>query len=733
MWPPTQAPSPDQAEAKALAEKAAKRIEMTRKAVEDAAAVSGALWLSYVFVLLYLAIAGGTVTHVDLLLERPVRLPFLNVDLPLVPFFALAPLLFIVTHFYTLVHFLMLSAKIGQLNKALDDEAEAPDLEAENIRQALPSNIFVQLLAGPRGIRETGLGRLLKGIAWNTLVLAPILLLLLLQAQFLPYHFAAVTWLQRFAVLTDVVILWALWPAVLACDGDLCFWRRIAAWWRIEKSGRLHRSLTRIQRGFWPLIETATPLAIAFTVATFPGEWLDEYIGSISWIPASITIRRGHTVETKKIFTSIHNLLFVGDVDFFAQRRVSIFSNTLIVQGINLVETAKIDNNGAKTSFSLRGRELRGAVFDWADLRKIDLAGAELQGASFLYTQLQHTSFDYAQLQDAQLDFAQLQNASLDHAQLQGASLNWAQIQGASLKGAQLQGASLHFAQLQGVSLEGAQLQGASLIGVQLAGAFLNEASLDGASLDLANLQGASLVRAQLQGAWLENAQLQGALLDGASLDGALLFRANLQGASLKGARLRGASLDEVVLWRTNFQEAQFDRITAQGASWLAEQNSVDFREEWTHESFLKLQTLVRNTVPERPLYTSPAYQIYPQLQNRGRDITLQRIADLDPSAAHWLDNFWMLRADSVVSAIADDTTYRNSLADILQKLVCSGDVNSIFVLRNLSTRRSRLAALEDFAPEWAEEIIDNCSIRGLTNSDAEKLRGAARMAAQLQ
>jgi hypothetical protein len=39
------------------------------------------LWLSYLFVLFYLAIAVGSVTHRNLLLESPVKLPFLNLDL----------------------------------------------------------------------------------------------------------------------------------------------------------------------------------------------------------------------------------------------------------------------------------------------------------------------------------------------------------------------------------------------------------------------------------------------------------------------------------------------------------------------------------------------------------------------------------------------------------------------------------------------------------------------------
>jgi hypothetical protein len=62
-------------------------LEAIRDAVVDAASVSGGLWISYLFVLFYLLIAAGGVTHKDLFLENPVKLPFLNVDLPLQGFF----------------------------------------------------------------------------------------------------------------------------------------------------------------------------------------------------------------------------------------------------------------------------------------------------------------------------------------------------------------------------------------------------------------------------------------------------------------------------------------------------------------------------------------------------------------------------------------------------------------------------------------------------------------------
>ena len=187
--------TPDRPEAsnEALVEDLTKKahdLDAVRKSVEDAASISGTLWFSYLFTLLYIAIAAGAVTHKDLLLENPVKLPFLNVELPLVAFFALAPILFIIAHAYTLMHFVMLAAKVGTYDTELREKLSGKEADATRLglRRQLPSNIFVQFLAGPSDIREGGLGWLLKAVAWISLVIGPVLLLLLLQIQFLPYH-----------------------------------------------------------------------------------------------------------------------------------------------------------------------------------------------------------------------------------------------------------------------------------------------------------------------------------------------------------------------------------------------------------------------------------------------------------------------------------------------------------------------------------------------------------------
>ena len=418
----------------AIAEKA-HDLEAIKKALEDATSVGAGFWLSYLFLMFYIAIAAGAVTHVDLLLENPVRLPFLNVELPLKAFFFLAPILFLIVHMFTLSKLVILSDKARRFHEELI--TQIPDAaDRDGLRRQLPSNIFVQGLAGPRSVRESPFGWLLRAMGWMSMVIAPVLLLLLLVLQFLPYHDYWLTFEHRLALVFDLVLLWWLWRKVLAGDG-----------------GRAR------SKGVSVLLDGAAggaslaALAFAFLVATFPGEWADTPFPG----------------ATKLAFNTLpwpKNTLYLPELNIW--------------EAFKLDDPKKLDWKGH--TVNLNKRHLEGANFKSAKLGKADLREAQLQGASLDEAQLQGASLDQAQLQGASLKLAQLQGASLQRAQLQGVSLQKAQLQGARLDGAQLQGASLELAQLQGASLHEAQLQGALLEGVQLQGASLQEAQLQGAS-----------------------------------------------------------------------------------------------------------------------------------------------------------------------------------------------------------------------------------------------------------
>ncbi len=647
--------------------KKADDLEAIKKAVDDAASVGGGLWLSYLFVHFYLAIAAGAVTHADLFLENPVKLPFLNVELPLLAFFFLAPILFLFVHAYTLVHLVFLTDKAKRFDQALseqigDDSANVTDSDnprvaaIAGVRGQLPSNIFIQFLAGPRDRRTGSFGWLLRLIAWSTLAVAPILLLLLFQLQFLPFHLSWITWAHRLALVADLVLVWWLWRKILL--GRDSFAPRPLAVWAWRATGAL-----------------LTVLVVLFSwlVATFPGEAEHDILAKWDGTGRAVSLR---------------NRIFQSDVDETTGRRALFLSNTLVLTGFNIYEGLKIDDpdklKWRDFIFLARGRNLEGAIFNLAALPKVDFDGAELEGAALVD--------------------AQLQGASLKDARLQGAGLGDAQLQGASLDDAQLQGASLQEAELEGASLERAQLQGAMLGYAQLQGAMLGDAQLQGAMLGAAELQGASLFRAQLQGA--------------------SLFGAQLQGASLQWAALDATDLSGAWLWRTNTPAELGPVIRAsvslQDASWeLSWSGSYRGPEVWSDKEFHEL----REAIQALPTGAAREFALadIERLDCASGDKTLASCDPRIPPTPEAIEWRHTLEAASV-----DGRTYVKVLATTLRALVCRGSGDAIYIVRGQAFG-GRLQEAGAPAIGLIDDLMDknskDCPVaRALTDDDRASL-----------
>jgi uncharacterized protein YjbI with pentapeptide repeats len=582
--------------AQAFAAKA-KDLGALREAVVDAAGVGAGLWISYLFLFLYLFIAVAAVTHRDLLFENPVKLPFLNVELSLVGFFVVGPLLFLVLQAYVLLHFAMLAGKIGVFHSELQAQIKDDDTRAR-LRRQLPSNIFVQYLAGPYEMRTGIMGFMLRLIALISLVLFPIALLVFFQLQFLPYHNALITWWHRIAVLLGILLLWMLWPSIARGQTTWISWHDFRRW----------KIMTLV-------LASLLPLFLVFTVATFPGEWLDSNLPSLPLVPTTLPslesaqtrtnqtnqgdlsfrnssrqndelsenkketepslkkrwrgiVDLAKSMERKVIrfansmeWTSLHKLLVAGDVDLVARKPTSLWSNRLVLPGVDVIDQGKFDSEekiaAVHETLSLRGRDLEGAVLIGSGLRKADFTAARLQGANLYAADLRDARFGCALSPDQEQDCAaQLQGAYLVWANLQGADLGDANLQGAALREAQLEGARLSHAGLQGADLSNAKLQGADLSNAKLQGANLWEAQLEGADLSEAELQGADLGDANLQGADLSYCELQGADLSNAKLQGANLWEAQLEGADLSEAELQGTDLTDAEIWLASFPDS---------------------------------------------------------------------------------------------------------------------------------------------------------------------------------
>ena len=126
-----------------------------QRAVNEAESRVRGLWIGYIALVAYLFIAIGAVTHLDLLLANPIKLPVLNVELPLIGFFAVAPALFLVNHFYVLLQLLGLSRRIREFN----DELAIANLDNKSRRRErrrLDTFIIVQMLAQTRQYGGSG-------------------------------------------------------------------------------------------------------------------------------------------------------------------------------------------------------------------------------------------------------------------------------------------------------------------------------------------------------------------------------------------------------------------------------------------------------------------------------------------------------------------------------------------------------------------------------------------------
>jgi uncharacterized protein YjbI with pentapeptide repeats len=660
-------------------------LDAIRKSVEDAATVGAGLWLSYLFLTFYFAVAAGAITHVDLLLENAVKLPFLNIELPLIGFFSVAPVLFIVVHSYTLVHFVLLGRKASSFDERLyslfpntTDGNVRNKVVREGLRAQLPSNVFVQLLAGPAAVRESGFGMLLRIMSFCTLAVAPILVLSLFQVQFLPYHDAYVTWVSRISILIDVLLLWWLWP-------------KISRRHPTTNGGNLARKSFSAAAGLSSLLV----LIFSWGIATFPGERIHALLPSVDTVPTKWSPLSLSTVSSRESIgrwieglsvVSAHKLLFAGSIDEITRRRSSLFSNTLVVANFDIYSALKIDDPAKirwkDSILTLRGRHLEGAVFDNAKLFQADLSNAFLESASFTG--------------------ASMPGVDLSNARLDGASFHATDLQGANLTGAKLRGASLILAHL-----EGASLQSASLIG-----AVVVESNFSGANLDNADFQGA-------QDALVDNDNV------GPNFTGASLKKTNLQGMFLINANFSAADLSGAFFWRRVIEGSRFDATLCSDVVLGATiANAEGEQMPWTAGT---LKNLITETEADSR-FEETKVSVRQSLRILDCERTDQDPAIFPPCGEKAAES-------KVTKAYAE--AFRKScfpkgkdhdriVLAALRKLVCTGSDRSIYVLRSLLKNRDVLFG-RDFDPpsqqaaEFMSFVLSKSCPVSTVLSDADK------------
>src|SRR5882724_712888 len=106
-------------------------VEALEKSLNDSATRVSTIWVSFLIFSLYLLAASTTVTHRQLFLAEPVKLPVLNIDLPLWGFFFLAPILFVIFHSYVLIQVILLARTAAAYNEAVENAVKRENLSSK--------------------------------------------------------------------------------------------------------------------------------------------------------------------------------------------------------------------------------------------------------------------------------------------------------------------------------------------------------------------------------------------------------------------------------------------------------------------------------------------------------------------------------------------------------------------------------------------------------------------------
>ncbi len=432
-FPHDASPHPSSSETPTNEALRAKQLELAN---EVARVLSTAL-MTFLSLCVYVGIMVASTTDEMLVKATAVTLPFFNVPISIVGFYALAPLLVVLHHGYVIVYFEALAQKLQRFR---DGVVALPLKERAVYYERLVTLPYVQFLACPH---KASTGGWLS--VYLPLGIVPVLVTVWLQYRFIVYRdMWPATALQAFALVAQAGLLF---------------------WW-LPKIFRQHLNDPTLSKRSKRGVEV-------FRFFGLLGLLILVVLLKLRFAPPS-------TWSTKAPW---------GKPGFLELRGVTLIQNTLSPEVFS-----QLGNNDASqdealqhiSRFYLQGKDLRGATLYEAVLPKIDLRAKPVSGLHDLVgcnrvpgdqqdircrSRLDGADLRWAYLQQAWLNEASLVDTKLDNARLRGADLRGADLRGADLRGADLSHTNFMCAKLEGAKLEGANLQQANFKGARCAGA----------------------------------------------------------------------------------------------------------------------------------------------------------------------------------------------------------------------------------------------------------------------
>ncbi len=425
-----------------------------------------AQWLAYLSLWGYLFFTTLSITHRDLILLTPVKLPLIGVELGVREYFWAGPPLFWVFHLY-LVRKITVLARDVAFYRAVMKRIVSSAAAREPLYRRLDAFFLTRLL----GYREQG--RLLRwldgGIAVATVVVMPLALMVAFQLYYLAYHDPDATdwhrgWLVADVLLLAIPLLWRLWGRSREASGLVNGKRRRLRGWVVVIGKTL--GLTLAFGGC---------VAFSLAIATFPDDRMD-------WALSAVGLSgKNHPLSSLRV-------LAPRDTDF--------------------VNDEKLDK--VQWTVDLRGRDLRGANLSGADLRKARMTGVKLQGADLRQSDLRQADLSSASMDEINIDRCQCQGVNMKNSILRGGRLSYSNFNGADLSGVFLIGSYMHDSSFKFSNMKKSHLEGVISENSEFQGAMMDESDFSGSILTGSRFDSASIKRSYFRAADMKGVSLWG-------------------------------------------------------------------------------------------------------------------------------------------------------------------------------------------------------------------------------
>jgi uncharacterized protein YjbI with pentapeptide repeats len=498
-------------------------------AANDASEKISLLHIVFMAVCAYILLMVFSTTDLDLLVGKGVKLPLIDVEVPIVGFYIVAPFLVLLVHFNLLLQLQILSRKLyaydnsanpldtriggntlpGMLEETTGERQSYVDPAPENKLDSFPYTYYLVSQT------KSGMQWCLGAVVGLTILLLPLFTLLILQLRFLAYQHFGITWWQRIVVWSNVGIVLFLWPIIMNRDES---WKKYFVQLKTDiRLCKIPSSICAILWSVWIIwlfLPVNLPtflticlalLSIASIVSFFmlrrrrqqwSGNKYCECFRLRGMLPYLLVLAIGMPMPLALMVKGGWFESIWGETGFSQSGIVNRFRTLQLTGQVifptnippEIVEQLRAGGTATKKALNkvvpirLKERSLRGAKLTNAVLTGADLAGADLTEADLYRSHLAYANLDGANLNQANATEAHLEGANLTGVHLEKACFFQADLQGTFFSAANASFADFESANLKGADLSTSSLSGASFYHARLEGANFFNAKVDGAN-----------------------------------------------------------------------------------------------------------------------------------------------------------------------------------------------------------------------------------------------------------